>query len=615
MRPYVAELSRIASCLTSAHPNAGLPNAFGDYDETPDVTSALLHEFARDGFLNIAGSCCGSTPSTRRRSPPRSAASSRAPSRSPRRAPRFSGLEPFEIGEDTGFVIIGERTNVTGSARFRRLVEADDFNAAVDVALEQVRGGANLIDVNMDADLLEGEQAMRTFLNVIATEPEVARLPVMVDSSKWTVLEAGLQCTAGQGDRQLDLAEGGGGGVSPPRAPHPRLRRGCRRDGVRRGRAGDGGRSPRRDLRPRVRPARPRGRFPARGHRLRPQRARRRNRDRGARRLRSCIPRGAAEDQGALPRRAHLGRDLEPQLLVPRQRRHSRGDARRVPLPRDPRRARHGHRQRRAARGLRGHRTGAEGARGGRALQPSPRRDRAPRRDRRPVPGRGHEARARPAVAGGPGREASRACARTRDRRLHRGRHRGGTAERRASVGRDRGAPDGRHARRRRPLRLRSHVPAAGREIGPRDEARCRVPAAVHGGREGRHPRRAGQGAAGDGQGRRARHREEHRRSRPRLQRLRGDRPRGDGAAGEDPRHRRSRTGRHRRALGPDHPVARPDGRRRARDGPAPARAAADDRRRDDVTPAHGRQDRAGVRERDGARPRCEPGRRRRLGA
>ena len=209
MRPYVAELSGIASCLTSAHPNAGLPNAFGGYDETPDVTSALLHEFARDGFLNIAGSCCGSTPEHTKaiaaavrglepRSIPR-----------PRRAPRFSGLEPFEIGEDTGFVLIGERTNVTGSARFRRLIEAGDFNAAVDVALEQVRGGANLIDVNMDADLLEGEQAMRTFLNVIATEPEVARLPVMVDSSKWTVLEAGLQCLQGKGIvNSISLKEG-----------------------------------------------------------------------------------------------------------------------------------------------------------------------------------------------------------------------------------------------------------------------------------------------------------------------------------------------------------------------------------------------------------------------
>ena len=209
MRPYVAELSRIATCLTSAHPNAGLPNAFGGYDETPDVTSALLHEFARDGFLNVAGSCCGSTPEhTKAISAAVQGLEPRAIPRA-RRSPRFSGLEPFEIGEDTGFVLIGERTNVTGSARFRRLIEADDFNAAVDVALEQVRGGANLIDVNMDADLLEGEQAMRTFLNVIATEPEVARLPVMVDSSKWTVIEAGLQCLQGKGIvNSISLKEG-----------------------------------------------------------------------------------------------------------------------------------------------------------------------------------------------------------------------------------------------------------------------------------------------------------------------------------------------------------------------------------------------------------------------
>src|SRR3954452_22812786 len=209
MRPYVADLSRIATCLTSAHPNAGLPNAFGGYDETPDVTSALLHEFARDGFLNVAGSCCGSTPEhTRAISEAIRGLSPRSvPRRKP--APRFSGLEVFEITDDTGFVLVGERTNVTGSARFRRLVEADDFGAAVEVALEQVRGGANLLDVNMDADLLEGEQAMRRFLNVIATEPEIARLPIMVDSSKWSVLEAGLQCLQGKGIvNSISLKEG-----------------------------------------------------------------------------------------------------------------------------------------------------------------------------------------------------------------------------------------------------------------------------------------------------------------------------------------------------------------------------------------------------------------------
>jgi 5-methyltetrahydrofolate--homocysteine methyltransferase len=209
MRPYVADLSRIAPCLVSCHPNAGLPNAFGGYDETPNVTSALLREFALDGFLNVAGSCCGSTPEHTKAivEAVRGLEPRRIPS--PAHVPRFSGLETFEIGEDTGFVLIGERTNVTGSARFRRLVESGDFTAAVAVALEQVRGGANILDVNMDADLLEGEEAMRTFLNVIATEPEAARLPIMVDSSKWTVIEAGLQCLQGKGIvNSISLKEG-----------------------------------------------------------------------------------------------------------------------------------------------------------------------------------------------------------------------------------------------------------------------------------------------------------------------------------------------------------------------------------------------------------------------
>jgi 5-methyltetrahydrofolate--homocysteine methyltransferase len=209
MRPYIAELSRIAPCLVSAHPNAGLPNAFGGYDETPEVTSTLLREFAQAGFLNVAGSCCGSTPEHTKAIaaavdglPPR-----RLPAPEPR--PRWSGLEPFEIGPDTGFVLVGERTNVTGSARFRRLVEAGDFTGAVEVALEQVRGGANVLDVNMDADLLESEQAMRTFLNVVATEPEVGRLPIMVDSSRWSVLEAGLKAIQGKGIvNSISLKEG-----------------------------------------------------------------------------------------------------------------------------------------------------------------------------------------------------------------------------------------------------------------------------------------------------------------------------------------------------------------------------------------------------------------------
>ncbi len=199
MRPYIADLSRVASVYVICYPNAGLPNAFGGYDEQPPMTSRLLKEFAESGFLNAAGGCCGTGPEHVRQI--REAVEHIPPRKVPKRTARtrFSGLEPFEIGPDTNFVLVGERTNVTGSARFRRLIESGDYTGAVAVALDQVRGGANLIDVNMDADLLDSEQAMTRFLNLIATEPEIARVPIMVDSSKWSVLEAGLKCLQGKG--------------------------------------------------------------------------------------------------------------------------------------------------------------------------------------------------------------------------------------------------------------------------------------------------------------------------------------------------------------------------------------------------------------------------------
>jgi 5-methyltetrahydrofolate--homocysteine methyltransferase len=209
MRPHVAELSRFAGTYTACHPNAGLPNPFGGYDQTPDETARLLGEFASSGMVNIVGGCCGTTPAhikhiaaTVSGLPPRQVPA-------PQAATRFSGLESFKIGADTGFVLIGERTNVTGSKRFRRLIEGGDHQSAVGVALEQVRGGANLLDVNMDADLLDSEQAMTTFLNLIATEPEVARIPIMIDSSRWSVLEAGLKCVQGKGVvNSISLKEG-----------------------------------------------------------------------------------------------------------------------------------------------------------------------------------------------------------------------------------------------------------------------------------------------------------------------------------------------------------------------------------------------------------------------
>ncbi|GAA1886001.1 methionine synthase [Asanoa iriomotensis] len=209
LRPYVAELSRVAGTYVSIHPNAGLPNAFGGYDETPEVTAEALGEFAGAGLVNLVGGCCGTTPAHIEHIAAAVRGSARRVLAQPETRSRFSGLEPFEIGPDTGFVVIGERTNVTGSAKFRRLIEASDHQGAVEVALDQVRGGANLLDVNMDADLLDGAKAMTTFLNLIATEPEVARIPIMVDSSRWEVLEAGLKCVQGKGVvNSISLKEG-----------------------------------------------------------------------------------------------------------------------------------------------------------------------------------------------------------------------------------------------------------------------------------------------------------------------------------------------------------------------------------------------------------------------
>jgi 5-methyltetrahydrofolate--homocysteine methyltransferase len=209
MRPYIEALSRVAPVYVTCYPNAGLPNSFGGFDEDPPITSRLLRDFAISGFLNAAGGCCGTTPDHIRQI--RKALTGIPPRQVPERVAKakFSGLEPFEIEPDSGFVVIGERTNVTGSIRFRRLIESGDYTGAVKVALDQVRGGANLLDVNMDADLLDSEAAMTRFLNLIATEPEIARIPIMVDSSKWTVLEAGLKCLQGKGVcNSISLKEG-----------------------------------------------------------------------------------------------------------------------------------------------------------------------------------------------------------------------------------------------------------------------------------------------------------------------------------------------------------------------------------------------------------------------
>jgi 5-methyltetrahydrofolate--homocysteine methyltransferase len=198
MRAHIAEIGRVADTLVCAYPNAGLPNEFGRYDESPEYMGELLGEFAASGLVNVVGGCCGTTPAHI------SAIASAVERKGPRQVPdvprllRLSGLEAFALTPEIPFVNIGERTNVTGSARFRKLIKNGDYTAALDVARDQVENGAQIIDVNMDEGLLDSEQAMVTFLNLVAAEPDIARVPVMVDSSKFSVIEAGLKCLQGK---------------------------------------------------------------------------------------------------------------------------------------------------------------------------------------------------------------------------------------------------------------------------------------------------------------------------------------------------------------------------------------------------------------------------------
>jgi 5-methyltetrahydrofolate--homocysteine methyltransferase len=209
MRAHIAELSRVADTLICAYPNAGLPNEFGHYDEGPDAMAALIDEFAASGLINIVGGCCGTTPEHI------SAIARAVAGKTPRRIPeitprlRLSGLEAFTLTPEIPFVNVGERTNVTGSARFRKLVTAGDYPAALAVARDQVENGAQIIDINMDEGLLDSEKAMVTFLNLIAAEPDIARVPVMIDSSKFSVIEAGLKCVQGKAVvNSISLKEG-----------------------------------------------------------------------------------------------------------------------------------------------------------------------------------------------------------------------------------------------------------------------------------------------------------------------------------------------------------------------------------------------------------------------
>ncbi|WP_166259939.1 methionine synthase [Marinobacter salicampi] len=209
LRPYVEELSRKATTYVSAHPNAGLPNEFGEYDQTPEEMADIIEGFARDGFLNIIGGCCGSRPEhieaiaeVVAKYPPR-----KIPS--PPKALRLSGLEPFTGDENTLFINVGERTNVTGSKRFLRLIKEEQYEEALSVARDQVENGAQIIDINMDEGMLDSREVMEIFLKLVASEPDISRVPLMLDSSKWEVIEAGLRCVQGKAVvNSISLKEG-----------------------------------------------------------------------------------------------------------------------------------------------------------------------------------------------------------------------------------------------------------------------------------------------------------------------------------------------------------------------------------------------------------------------
>ena len=209
LRPHIEEVSSLASCYVSTHPNAGLPNEFGEYDQSPEEMAEIIREFAQQGFINIVGGCCGTTPDHIK------TIVSRIKNCSPREIPllneatRLSGLEPLNIDDSTLFINIGERTNVTGSAKFARLIREENFDEALEVARQQVEAGAQIIDINMDEGMLDSEGAMEKYLKLIASEPDISRVPLMIDSSKWEIIETGLKCIQGKAIvNSISLKEG-----------------------------------------------------------------------------------------------------------------------------------------------------------------------------------------------------------------------------------------------------------------------------------------------------------------------------------------------------------------------------------------------------------------------
>ena len=357
MRPHLETLQRVAPVRISCHPNAGLPNEMGQYDLGPAEMAELVGEFADEGWVNIVGGCCGTSPDHI------AAIAARVAGVRPH-VPvtvdpllRLSGTRPLTLRPESNFLMIGERTNVTGSRKFARLIKEENYEEAIEIARGQIEGGANIIDINMDEGLLDSEAVMTKFLRLIAGEIDIAAVPVMIDSSKWSVLEAGLQAVQGKCDRQFDQPERWRGGIPAAGPAVPPVRGGGRGDGFRRARAGR-----REDNKVRIcqrayELLTEQAGFRPDGHHLRSEYPDRRHRHRRTQQLRGRLYRRHAADQDS----------LAPACISRAAFRMSRSrsaattwSARRcirLPVSRDPRRARHGDRQRRAVGRLRRYRT------------------------------------------------------------------------------------------------------------------------------------------------------------------------------------------------------------------------------------------------------------------
>ncbi len=598
LRQYVEELSRVADVPVSAYPNAGLPNEFGEYDETPEMMAAEVGDWAREGWLNIVGGCCGTTPEHVE------AIAEAVSEHSPREVPevarltRLSGLEPCNIGPESLFVNVGERTNVTGSRRFKDLILEGDYETALEVARGQVENGAQMIDVNMDEGMLEGEEAMVRFLNLVAGEPDISRVPVMIDSSRWSIIEAGLKCVQGKPVvNSISLKEG--------EEEFVRQARLLRRYGA----AvivmafDETGQADTRDRKVAI---------CARAYRVLTEKV-------------GFPPEDIIFDPNVfavatgIEEHNNYGVDfIEAVREISRTLPHARtsGGISNVSFSfrgnDTVREAIHAVFLYHAIRA--GLTMGIVNA-GQLAVYDEidgelreavedvvlNRRDDSTERllalaeeyrgrDETCPTGRGTGVAV---LARG---EAPRARASEGHRRVRRGGHGGSAAQLRPANRGDRGSPHGRDGRGRGPVRVGQDVPAAGGQERARHEEGGGVPDTVYRGGEGRGPQAERHHRDGHRQGRRARHREEHRRGGAAVQQLRGRRPRGHGAEHQDPRGRKREGRRRHRALRPDHALPRRDGAQREGAATRGIRDPAPDRGRDDLPDAHGGEDSAQLR-------------------